>query len=100
MLGPRTWGLFFLVGPLITVTALLLAVIISSRVNDPRSAQQLGALVVMPVTVVFIGQLIGQFLVGLRVMMVTGAMLLVVNCVLAAVGVLLFDRERILMRWK
>jgi ABC-2 type transport system permease protein len=100
MIGPRTLALFFLVGPLLTVTALMLAVIISSRVNDPRSAQQLGALVVMPVTAVFVGQLIGQFLVDLRVILMTGLLLIIVNIVLGMIGVRLFDRERILMKWK
>ena len=100
MLGPRTLVMFFVVGPLLTVTALLLAVIISSRVNDPRSAQQLGALVVMPVTAVFIGQLVGQFLIGLPAILMTGLILVLINLVLGMVGVRLFDRERILMRWK
>ena len=100
MLGLRTLVQFFLVGPLMTVTALMLAVIISSRVNDPRSAQQLGTLVVMPLTAVFVGQLIGQFLLGVRVMAITGSLLAVINVVLVAVGVRVFDRERILMRWK
>ena len=78
----------------------MLAVIISSRVNDARSAQQLGALVVMPVTAVFVGQLVGQFLIGLRVILMTGVLLVIVNVVLCLIGVRLFDRERILMRWK
>jgi ABC-2 type transport system permease protein len=75
-------------------------VVISSRVNDPRSAQQLGALVVMPVTAVFVGQLIGQFLVTLPAILQAGLVLVVINLVLGMVGVRLFDRERILMRWK
>ena len=100
MLGPRTLIMFFLVGPLLTITALMLAVIISSRVNDPRSAQQLGALVVMPVTAVFVGQLIGQFLIGLTAILMTGLILVLFNVLLGIAGVRLFDRERILMRWK
>ena len=55
-------ALLRLLGPLLTLVALLLAVIVSSRVNDPRSAQQLGALVVMPVTGAFVAQLVGQFI--------------------------------------
>src|SRR5688572_28858905 len=47
--GPRTLLLFLMLGPLLTLFALLLAVIISSRVNDPRSAQQVGALVLLPI---------------------------------------------------
>ena len=57
--GPRTALLFVVLGPLIALVALLLAVIVSSRVNDPRSAQQLGALVVLPITGVFVAQLVG-----------------------------------------
>jgi ABC-2 type transport system permease protein len=100
MLGRRTLVLFGVVGPLITVTALMLAVIISSRVNDPRSAQQLGSLVVAPVTAVFVAQLVGQFLVGLPAMVMAGVSLVVFNLALMVVGIRLFDRERILMRWK
>jgi ABC-2 type transport system permease protein len=100
LLGPRTLLLFFFVGPLLTLVALMLAVIISSRVNDPRSAQQLGALVVLPITAAFVGQLIGQFLVGFRALILAGGALAVLAAGLLWLGVRVFDRERILMRWK
>ena len=100
LLGRRTVVLFLVVGPLLTLVALMLAVIISSRVNDPRSAQQLGALVVLPITAVFVGQLIGEFLVGFRGLVVTSATLAVLAVILLWLGVRVFDRERILMRWK
>jgi ABC-2 type transport system permease protein len=100
LLGPRTLLLFFVVGPLLTLVALMLAVIISSRVNDPRSAQQLGALVVLPITAAFVGQLVGQFLVGFRALGLAGVALAVLAACLLWVGIHVFDRERILMRWK
>lgn len=100
LLGSRTLLLFFVVGPLLTLVALLLAVIISSRVNDPRSAQQLGALVVLPITAAFIGQLVGQFLVGSRALLLASAGLGVLAACLLGIGIRVFDRERILMRWK
>lgn len=100
LLGPRTLLLFGLLGPLVTLVALLLAVIISSRVNDPRSAQQLGALVVLPITLVFVGQIIGQFLVGARGLAIACAALAVLAAALLRAGIAVFDRERILMRWK
>lgn len=100
LLGQRTGLLFFIIGPLLTLVALMLAVIISSRVNDPRSAQQLGALVIIPITAMFVGQLIGEFLVGFRGLVVTSATLAVLTAILLWVGVRVFDRERILMRWK
>ncbi len=98
--GPRAMLIFGVAGPLLTLVALLLAVIISSRVNDPRSAQQLGALVVLPIAAVFVAQLIGQFVLGPRALIMAAAGLVVLNAVLLWVGVRVFDRERILMKWK
>ena len=100
LVGPRTALLFFVLGPLLTLVSLLLAVIISSRVNDPRTAQQLGALVVMPITLVFVGQLIGQVLLGIRALIPAAVVLALVAALLLWVGIRVFDRERILMRWK
>jgi ABC-2 type transport system permease protein len=100
MVGPRTLMLFFIVGPLLTLVSLMLAVIISSRVNDPRSAQQLGALVVLPITVAFVGQLVGQFLLGFTALLFAALGLALMSVVLMWIGIVIFDRERILMRWK
>ena len=80
--------------------SLLLAVIISSRVNDARSAQQLGALVVLPITVAFVAQLAGRFVLGPRALLITALGLAVLDAVLLWIGVRVFDRERILMKWK
>ena len=41
-----------LVGPLSALVALQLALIISSRVNDARTAQQFGVLIVLPLTAI------------------------------------------------
>jgi ABC-2 type transport system permease protein len=98
--GPRVLLLFVVVGPLIALISLLLAVIISSRVNDPRSAQQLGALVVIPITGVFIAQLAGQFVLGPRVLLLAAIGLAALDALLLWMGVRVFDRERILMKWK
>ena len=42
MLTARSLGLVFIVGPLASLLGLQMAVCASSRVNDPRSAQQVG----------------------------------------------------------
>jgi ABC-2 type transport system permease protein len=97
---PRTLVLFLLVGPLAALTALGLAAIVSSRVNDARTAQQLGAFLALPLTAVFIAQLTGQFLLGASALLVTLAALGVVNAVLLWLGVRVFQRETILTRWK
>jgi ABC-2 type transport system permease protein len=97
---PRTLVLYGVLGPLVALTGLGMAAIVSSRVNDARSAQQLGGLVVLPMTGVFVAQLTGQFLLGVWALLMVAAGLVVVNGILLWVGVMVFQRETILMRWK
>jgi len=97
---PRTLVLYLVVGPLVSVTALLTAAIVSSRANDARSAQQLGGVLVLPLTAVFVAQLAGQFLVGMTGLALSAAGLAVVDVVLLWLGIRIFQRETILMRWK
>jgi ABC-2 type transport system permease protein len=96
----RAATLFLVLGPLLALVSLLLSVIVSSRVSDPRSAQQLSALVVTPITAVFIAQLIGEYLVSRRTLLLAAAGLAIVAVVLLGIGIRIFARERILMRWK
>jgi ABC-2 type transport system permease protein len=97
---PRTLLLYVLIGPLVSVTALLSAAIVSSRANDARSAQQLGGLLVLPLTAVFVAQMAGQFLVGMRALGLAAAGLALLDSALVWLGIRVFQRETILMRWK
>ena len=63
VLGMRTLVLFVILGPLVELAALQVSVIISSRAHDPRSAQQLTSLLILPITAVFVAQLIGAFVI-------------------------------------
>jgi ABC-2 type transport system permease protein len=100
LLTPRPLGIVLVLGPLATLAALQLAVCVSSRVNDPRSAQQIGALVILPIAGLLVAQITGSFqLTVLRIMLVA-LVLTMVNVVLLRIGVALFDRESILTRWK
>jgi ABC-2 type transport system permease protein len=90
----------FLLGPLAALIALQLAVCISSRVNDPRSAQQIGALIVLPVTAVFILQITGIFQLTGPVIASVALALAGLNIALMLAGIRLFERESILTRWK
>ncbi|OFW06978.1 MAG: hypothetical protein A3I61_03055 [Acidobacteria bacterium RIFCSPLOWO2_02_FULL_68_18] len=100
LLTPASLGVTFLIGPLAALAALQLAVCVSSRVNDPRSAQQIGALVVLPVTAVFVLQIAGMFQLGGPAIVWLAVALAGVNIGLILVGIALFDRESILTRWK
>src|SRR5262249_49395452 len=65
VLTPITFSLIGIIGPLVAVLGLSLGVIVSSRANDPRTAQQIGGLIVLPVIALFTGQLQGFYLLTL-----------------------------------
>src|SRR5688572_11913943 len=87
-------------GPLAALAALQLAVCVSSRVNDARSAQQIGALIVLPVAALLVLQLMGSFLLTLPTIALIALALAGVNVGLMMLGIALFARESILTRWK
>lgn len=85
--------------PLICILSVLLGIIVSSRVGDPRTAQQIGGLVVLPIIAVAVAQFFGgqasftpqQVLTGdLMVTALIGGAIVLGNWV--------FDREAILTR--
>jgi ABC-2 type transport system permease protein len=100
LLAPRSLGVVFLLGPLAAIAALQLAVCVSSRVNDVRSAQQIGALIILPIAGLLIAQLTGTVMLTVPVILGMAAVLVVIDVALMAIGIRLFDRESILTRWK
>ena len=86
--------------PLLTVLAVSIGIIVSSRVNDPRAAEQLGSLVVLPFMALFLGTLSGLILLNTTTFWVTSAIIALLDIGLVYVGVKLFQRETILTRWK
>lgn len=90
----------FVVGPLLAVASVSFAVMISSRVNEPRVAEQLAGLVVLPLLVLFFGQVSGLILLNTALVFWMAVGLLVLDAGLLAFAVQLFQRETILTRWK
>jgi ABC-2 type transport system permease protein len=90
----------FIVGPLLSIAGVSLAVMISSRVNDPRVAEQLAALIVLPVVALFMSQLLGAVIINQSFMLVIAGGLLVLDIALLYFATQLFQRETILTRWK
>ncbi|NOY26972.1 MAG: ABC transporter permease subunit, partial [Oligoflexia bacterium] len=87
-------------GPLLAMLGVLFAILISSRVNDPRAAQQLSSLVVLPLVLLLVGQSMGLVMVNGWIVYVGGALLLLADLGLLALAVGVFEREAILTRWK
>ncbi len=100
IVGPRSFLMFVVLGPLVELAALQLSVIVSARANDPRSAQQLASLLILPITVVFVAQLMGAYIIGPAAILLGALGCAVLNAILLWVGVQVFARETILMRWK
>ena len=92
--------ILFLLAPLACILSVGYNVLISSRANDVRTAQQLGALIILPLGAVYL-------LTELRVLDLNTNTLLIVAASLAAVDVVVFflakatfQREEILTKWK
>ncbi len=100
LLAPRPLTIVFVLGPLSSLAALQLAVCVSSRVNDARSAQQIGALIILPIAGLLVAQLTGNVQMTVPIILLIALTLVGVNVALLRIGVALFDRESILTRWK
>jgi ABC-2 type transport system permease protein len=100
MLTMRTAVLLFVLGPAAALTALQAALAVSSRVNDPRTAQQFSVLLILPLSVLLIAEFTGWTALNTRALAMVGVALFVVWVVLAMFTVVVFDRETILTRWR
>lgn len=96
-----TWLLAILIaGPLMAVAAVNFAIFVSSRVNDPRVAEQISSLLILPVLALLFAQIAGLIVINVLVMLsFIGAMLLM-DIGLVYLGATIFQRENILTRWK
>ena len=97
LLPNLTWIVMILfLAPAASLLGIGACVIISSRVKGFREAQQLSALLVVPVLVLLFGQAAGFLIMGPGTLLALTVMVLVVDAALFGVGVSLFNRERIL----
>jgi len=88
------------VGPLLALAAVSVAVMVSSRSSDPRVAEQLSMLVILPLLALFFGQISGLILLNQKLILWMAVVLTVIDAGLLAFSVQLFERETILTRWK
>jgi ABC-2 type transport system permease protein len=100
LLDPLWILAIFVVGPLLTFLAVSIALMISSRVSDPRVAEQLSMVVIVPVIVGVVGQSVGLFLLDRSVILLVGLIVLLLDLVMGYVALQAFQRESILTRWK
>jgi ABC-2 type transport system permease protein len=90
----------FLLGPAVGLSSVVAGVIVSARVNDPRVAQQIGGVVIVPIVGLVMVQATGTLLVGPLGYLLMSLAVLLVSLIGLRIGVRLFDREAILTRWR
>ena len=90
----------FLLGPAVGLSSVVAGVIVSARVSDPRVAQQIGGVVIVPIIGLVLVQATGTLLVGPVGYVILSLVVLVISLIGLRVGVRLFDREAILTRWR
>jgi ABC-2 type transport system permease protein len=100
MISVRTAVLLLFDGPAVALVALQAAILISSRANDARTAQQFGVLIILPLTGVMIAQFSGAIWLSTTLLAAIGLGLIGTWLLLVALSVVAFDRETILTRWK
>ncbi len=90
----------FVLGPAVGLSSVVAGVIVSSRVSDPRVAQQIGGIIIVPIIAVILLQATGTVLVGALGYFVLAVVVFIVSLAGLRLGVTLFDRESILTRWR
>lgn len=100
LIDPLWLMAIFVVGPLLSIASVSVAVMVSSRVNDPRVAEQLSMLVIIPLIGLFFAQIAGLIFIDESLILWMALVLLVVDAGLLAFATQLFRRETILTRWK
>ncbi len=88
------------IAPLLTVLETTVGLSVSSPVNAPRVAEQLGMIVIVPVLGLIFAQIAGVVAYNVQTALISAAVLVVADLALLYVAVRLFQRETILTRWK
>jgi ABC-2 type transport system permease protein len=90
----------FVLSPILSFIITMASVIVSSRSTDIRSAQGVGAVIILPIYLIIGLQLAGFFLLNITYLLIGCLVLLIVCPFVLRLAVKIFDRENILTRWK
>lgn len=100
LLDPMWLLAVLLVGPLMAVLSVNFSIMVSSKVNDPRVAEQVSTVVILPLLALFFGQITGLFFLNKTLILLIALALVVIDFALIFIAVRMFQRENILTRWK
>jgi ABC-2 type transport system permease protein len=98
--APRWILAIIVMVPLLTLLSVNLGILISTRVNDVRVAQQIGGLVVVPVVGFGIAQVLGQVVINNESFIRFAVVLIILDAAVFVFARVAFQRENILVRWR
>lgn len=100
LLNPMWAIAVFILAPLFSLLSVSLGVLISSRVNDTRVAQQLSGMLVIPVIVIGLAQTAGFILLNAFTFVAGAVVIAALDAAVLYLSTRFFQREAILTRWK
>ena len=98
--APRWILAIIIMVPLLTLLSVNLGILISTRVNDVRVAQQIGGLVVVPIVGLGIAQVTGRVVFDDSAFLQTAIVITLIDVAVFALARVAFQRENILVRWR
>ena len=90
----------FLLGPAVGLASVVAGVIVSARVSDPRTAQQIGGIIIVPLVALAIVQATATLILGGVGFAISAAVVFALSVIGLRIGASLFGRETILTRWR
>jgi ABC-2 type transport system permease protein len=96
-----TFGVLLLVlVPVAVIMSVLYSIIVSSRVNDVRSANSFGIFIFLPFLAIYLASEIGIISLDLTGLLIIAGILFAIDIALYFVSTAAFQREEILTKWK
>jgi ABC-2 type transport system permease protein len=89
-----------LLSPLLALLSVFFGVVVSSRINDPRAAQQIAGVFVIPLIAASLVVLSGVVFINVQLVLYAAMVILLIDLIVLYFAVKVFGRETILTRWK
>jgi len=96
----RIFIAMFILAPILSIISVTLGIIISSKIKDIRSAQQVGGVIILPVLIPFYLQVMGAIIINWVAMLLSSIVLAIIAYIIFRIAVKTFDKEAILTKWK
>ena len=100
ILSPIWLIAIIVLGPLMTVAAVIFSIMVSSRVADPRVAEQVSMVLIVPLLGLLFAQIGGLVVINVEFMLISVVVLALIDVGLMYLGASFFQRENILTKWK